>query len=111
MGSAASEPKPGPDVTTDGGSLKVHACCRVATLADEIVAPAASRVFSGSPFGYGHEPAGLAASEFVTVLPAGVLVLLQPARTTPAARIRLGHTIFLVPITLSFQGRALSAAA
>jgi hypothetical protein len=83
----------------------------LATLADVIVAPAASRVFSGSPFGYGHEPAGSAALEFVTVLPVGVLVLLQPARTTPAAKIRLGHTIFLVPITLSFQGRALSAAA
>jgi len=27
---------------------------------------------------------------FVTVLPAGVLVLLQPARITPTARIRLG---------------------
>jgi hypothetical protein len=43
----------------------------------------------------------LAASGFVTVLPAGVLVLLQPAMTTPTARIRLGHTIFGVLIAYS----------
>jgi hypothetical protein len=84
IGVAASDPKPGPDVTSDEGSLKVHACCRPATLADEMVAPAASRVFSGSPFGYSREPAGM-------------LMLLQPARTTPTARIRLGHAIFLAP--------------
>jgi hypothetical protein len=101
IGVAASEPKPGPDVTNDGGSLKVHACCRPATLADEIAAPATSRVLSRLPFGYSHEPAGLAALGFVAVLPAGVLVLVQPARTTPTARIRLGYTIFLVPIARS----------
>jgi len=87
-------------------------------LADEMEAPAASRVLSRSPFGYSHEPAGLAALGFVAVLPLAVLplavlplavlplavlvlVLVQPARTTPTARIRLGHTIFPVPIAHS----------
>ena len=32
-------------------------------LADETVAPAACRLFSGSPFGYSHEPTGLAVDQ------------------------------------------------
>src|SRR5579863_1013539 len=101
IGVAASEPKPGPDVTNDEGNLNVQACCRPATLADEMEVPAASRVLSRSPFGYSHEPAGWGALAFFSVLPVGVPVPLQLARTTPAARIRLGHTIFLVLIERS----------
>ena len=52
------------------------------TLADEITEPAATRVFARSPFGYGHDPAGLAAFGLLAVLPVGPL--LQPAASTLA---------------------------
>jgi hypothetical protein len=86
IGVAAIEPKLGPDGTSAAGSLNVHACCKLAILADEIVEPGASRVFSASPFGYGHEPAGLAALGFVTVVGASALELVQAAAATPTAK-------------------------
>src|SRR5215831_5904073 len=84
IGVAAIEPKLGPDGTSAAGSLNVHACCKLAILTDEIVEPGASRVFSASPFGYGHEPAGLAALVLVTVVGASALEPVQAA--TPTAK-------------------------
>jgi hypothetical protein len=72
-------------------------------LADEIVEPAASRVFRGSPFGYGHEPEGLAAFGLVSVVGA-VPELAQAATATPTAMIRPASLIFLVPIASSSSG-------
>jgi hypothetical protein len=43
-------------------SLNVQASLSLDTLAEEIVEPAASRVLARSPFGYGHDPDGAAAS-------------------------------------------------
>jgi hypothetical protein len=60
-------------------------------LADEIVELAASRVFSASPFGYGHEPAGLAALGLVTVVGAPALELVQAATATPTAKSAVAH--------------------
>src|SRR5215475_11516059 len=103
IGVAANDPKLGPDGTSPAGSLNVHACCRLATLADEITEPAASRVFSASPFGNGHDPAGRAEFGFVTVVgaPAPALELAQAATAIPTATIRLAHPIFLVPFASS----------
>jgi hypothetical protein len=73
------------------------------------VEPAASRVLTRSPFGYGHDPAGLAALGLVTVVPAGVLALLQAAnsRLTATSRVAQRHApaVFLVFIGLSYPGR------
>jgi hypothetical protein len=55
-------------------------------LADEIMESGASRVFSASPFGYGHEPAGLAALGLVAVVGASALELVQAATATPTAK-------------------------
>ena len=92
----------GPDVTNEAANLNVQACLRLATLADEIAEPAASRVFARSPFGYGHDPAGLAASVFLTVVPAGVLVLLQAVASALTAMSNVqARAVLLAPIRLS----------
>jgi hypothetical protein len=45
----------------------VQACWSLATLADEITEPGASRLLATSAFGYGHDPDGGAASGLVVV--------------------------------------------
>src|ERR1700734_2304325 len=88
----------------------VQACCSCETLADEITEPGACRVLARSPFGYGHDPAGLAALGLVTVVPAGVLALLQAASSKLTAASEAAHrqarAVFLVFIRLCSRGRA-----
>jgi hypothetical protein len=62
--------------------LNVHDCSSLDTFAEEIVEPAASRVFAMSAFGYGHEPAapvvGVADGFAVMVRHPAVLALVPP---------------------------------
>src|SRR5579863_1743754 len=112
IGVAASEPKLGVVGTSAAGSLNVQACLRVDRLADEIVAPAASRVFARLPLAYGQDPAGVAALRSVVVV--GVLALLLvhavAATVTLRAMIRLVHAVFLASIAIS-SSAAFSASA
>src|ERR1700759_3672949 len=70
-GAAASEPRCATPPAAVPASLNVHASRSRDTLADEIPEPAASLVLARSPFGYGDDPAGVAAPADLTVVGAG----------------------------------------
>src|SRR5215469_9758076 len=72
---------------------KDQACLSCDTLAEEIVEPGACRVLARSPFGYGHEPDGGIALEFVVVsdfvlVAAGLADVHAAASTETRARTR-----------------------
>jgi hypothetical protein len=78
---------------------KVQACSSLDTFADEIVEPAASRVFAMSPFEYGQDPDanGLGAAALVTVT--GVLL---HAAVTKLAVTSTAATLTRRPLKLVF---------
>ena len=73
------EPTPGRPAAALPASLNVHASRSPDTFAAEITASGATRVLPISPFGYGHDPDGVAAPGNAEVTGAGLLELLELA--------------------------------
>ena len=85
-GLAASEPAPCRFAAPWPVSLNAHASLSCDTLADVIVEPVATLVLARSPFGYGQDPDGAAASANVLVTGAGWLELAEEQPVASRAR-------------------------
>ena len=77
------EPTPGRPAAALPASLNVHASRSPDTFAAEITESGATRVLPISPFGYGHDPDGVAAPGNVEVTGAGPLELLELLELLP----------------------------
>ena len=77
------EPTPGRPAAALPASLNVHASRSPDTFVVEITESGATRVLPVSPFGYGHDPDGVAAPGNAEVTGAGLLELLELLELPP----------------------------